>query len=226
MDCTHTTNPSSPPRENALGETQVSCESCDNELERLVAHNQATASQGGVPAKRRSKTRRGLRKDDRKWKPYSQLTWEEKAAQLRKEQMCAQAMLEAEQAAAKAPPPRRKRKAKLDACPPAPKNTTQFLIHEHEDDVDCHDTDTSGSASDGSTCSASVPYGFENDYEEAVYGEYDDMNRQELIANLRKQREELEELQATLRRKEFLAAHSDSPPPLSLSGVFPERTPA
>jgi len=224
MDNLHMTNPLSSPHENALGETQVACGvACDNQLE-SVAHNQAIASQGGVPAKRKSKTRRGLRKDDRKWKPYSQLTWEEKAAQLRKEQMCAQATLEAEQAAAKAPPPRRKRKAKLDACPPAPKNTTQFLIHEHEDDVDCHGTDTSGSASDGSSCSTSVPYGFDNDYEEAVYGEYDDMNRQELIASLRKQREELEELQATLRRKEFLDAHGDSPP--SLKGIFLERTPA
>lgn len=66
------------------------------------------------------------------------MTWEERAAREKNEELKAQQKLEQELDAARLVPPagglgkgKKKKKRRISECPPAPRNTTAFLIAEH-----------------------------------------------------------------------------------------------
>eukprot|EP00121_Abeoforma_whisleri_P014182 Awhi_evm1s13077 len=150
---------------------------------------------------RKKKVRRGRKRSSNSfhWKPYSEMTWEERARRDQWETEKAEKMIELEELAATLKPRKNKRKnskhsGALAPTPAAPRNTTLFLIRNKEKDTVEDSVDTSTLATD-----SSLPYGFEEDYSAMVQEEYANHDRDSLIELLTKQKEELEKLKKEKR---------------------------
>ena len=180
-------------------------------------------------APKKKKARRGMRKKPRQWKPYSQLSWEERRRL--EERDYEKAQEEGHQpnppphaAASVAAPHRRgKRGGKRNrpVPPPAPRNTTQFIAEEKERSPPSSQ-DGSPRLPNGYTSSLSPAEappdhdgglegvgGFEEAFEAAIYDGLEDLSKSELIGLVRERDAALERLReevAALRGRVQLSA--------------------
>eukprot|EP00126_Sphaerothecum_destruens_P008301 Sdes_comp20170_c0_seq2m13342 len=142
-----------------------------------------------------------LEKLKRKWKPYSQLTWQEKKELEDRDDL--RSGTKASQGLPLVPNRRflKRRAIRIqDFRPAAPKNTTQFLLEEHQGaspevtvDVVSLEADESGDSLPGERY-ASFSYGFEKNYENSLYDGLKLKDKGQLLDHIRELHEEIENL--------------------------------
>eukprot|EP01134_Creolimax_fragrantissima_P004901 CFRG4901T1 len=189
-----------------------------------VLQNNTSEDHDGVLVYKKS--RRGKRGTGKK----NSLKPEEKFAKAQEEARLAEIGLEKEREAAKlvAPPPKahgtgkKRRKTSVGVkrnntntkCPPAPRNTTQFLIAEHMEagtDVptvpplidefqSTEEAVLTRKRVSSESITGGVPYGFEDDYEKVLYGDLDDKDKDFVVKRLKQVNAENEDLKATVMR--------------------------